>query len=61
MDFNKYYSSLDKKIIKISLPPDKEELEKAFWAGFRYYEELEKLKKNSGGNDFGNIFGNIFN
>jgi len=59
VDFDQYILTIEKRTVKISLPPDREALEKAFWAGFRYAEELSKNNKNPGG-DFGDIFGNLF-
>lgn len=44
-DFDKYILTIEKRTVKISLPPDKEALEKAFWAGFRYCEDLNKSKE----------------
>mgnify|MGYP001560855621 CR=1 FL=1 len=61
MDFDKYILTVEKRIVKISLAPDKEELQKAFWAGFKYHEELEKMKKDSKKDDSLNIFKDIFN
>lgn len=60
MDFDKYFLLIEKRTIKISLPPDREALEKAFWAGFRYAEELKKDSKDSGDIDSLNIFKDIF-
>ena len=59
-DFDKYILTVEKRIVKISLSPDKDELEKAFWAGFKYAEELQEMKKNSENYDGSNIFKDIF-
>jgi hypothetical protein len=60
-DFNKYFLTVEKRTIKIALPPDKESLEAAFWAGFRYCEELgandKKAQKPDGYDIFKGIFG----
>lgn len=60
MDFEKYILTVEKRIVKISLNPDRAEIEKAFWAGFRYCEELQKMKKESENYDSMNIFKDIF-
>lgn len=61
MDFDKYILTVEKRVVKISLPPDEEALRQAFWAGFRYAEELKDNTKNSSTDyDAMNIFKDIF-
>ena len=59
-DFDQYFLTVKKWIVKISLSPDKDELKKAFWAGYRYCEELEEMRKKSENHDSMNIFKDIF-
>ncbi len=59
-NFDQYFLTIEKRIVKISLAPDKQEIEKAFWAGFKYHEDLQEMKKNSENNDSLNIFKDIF-
>lgn len=62
-DFDKYIVTVEKRTVKISLPPDTEALKKAFWAGFKYCEELNNLKNDLGGNNtngFNDIFKEMF-
>jgi hypothetical protein len=60
MDFDKYFLTIEKRTIKIAIPPDKESLEAAFWAGFKYCEELQDMKKDSSKDSFSDVFGGIF-
>lgn len=60
MDFEKYILTIEKRTVKISLPPDKEELQKAFLAGFNYCDELRKNSKDSVDVDSLNIFKDMF-
>ena len=46
--------------IKISPQSLEKLLEKSFWTGFDYCEELQKMKKDSENNDPLNIFKDIF-
>ena len=59
-DFEHYFLLAEKRTVKISLPPDREALEKAFWAGFKYCEELNELKNQIKGNGFNDIFNSFF-